>query len=265
MNESHPEPSPQADEPAHDQDVNRMEAALRASHKSGAFSFSGFGSLADALPAKNASIATPAAGAVQNHFEEVADDLLELLRQVQSLSAAQAELSTKVDALSAAMQDRSRSASREVTQIREDLLSERRGLALRSVFDKLIEPWERLRNMSEALARQPSAPPPKKFGGKSVSAAPSQEQIFRNQLQAVVSILGRALRELGCEEFTPAAGEPFDPHTMDCVAYAPGPQGVVIRCIKPGFRAGAATLSPAQVSIADPQTAAPEQSNKGAQ
>jgi hypothetical protein len=240
--------------------LEQMEAAFRTLGKSVPFSAVDPSATfthrddADAAeeppPPDEAAHYPPAAALAGAHdrLEELADDQLQVLRQVQSLAAGQADVLARLDALSRSFQQWTSALGREVAQVRAELLSRQRGLALRDLFDGMIGPWERLRSLSDAI-RQPS--PSRKPAVNAANLA-RQREALSNQLQAVVAILGRSLRDLGFEEFTAEEGQAFDPHCMECAGYATGPTGVVLKVVKPGYRAGDITVSPVQVLIADP-------------
>jgi molecular chaperone GrpE (heat shock protein) len=243
-----PSPSDPNPEPAYGPQLEALESAMRTAAKGALFPRAALAQNARVVvreePAPEPAALPAEASETQAWRDEMADDLLELLRQVQTLSAQQTQLQASLDALTQEMRGAAGGSQREVAQLRSELLSQRRGMAVRSIFESLVGPWERLRVMSEALSRASAA------DGRQPSG--EHPEALLNQLQAIVTILGRALRDLGFEEFEPAEGQPFDPHRMICAGYMEGPPGIVLKCTKPGFCAGDVVASPAMVLIADP-------------
>lgn len=232
--------------------LDELESAIRTAEKEASFPLASVALGRQTLfHAASKPSEAGSADSFQSWRDEVADDLLELFRQVQALAGQQSQFAAAIESLSHELKEAAAATHREVAQLRTDLLSQRRGAALHSIFETLIDPWQRLGMISEALLRTAPAGPSKTKGP--ASAEPTAEAL-RNQVQAAVSILGRALRELGLEEFTAQAGEPYDPKRMLCAGYMAGPPNVVLKSVKPGFCAGDFIITPAMVVIADPQT-----------
>jgi len=61
------------------------------------------------------------------------------------------------------------------------------------------------------------------------------------------------LHVLGFEEFNVGEGKAFDPVCMECVGYAEGKSGVVLKARRPGYCAGGKIVRPAGVVIANPR------------
>ncbi len=205
----------------------------------------------DGLPSRDVHL--------DDRLEELADDQLELMRSMEGLAIAQSALSRRIEELSHAMTQSTTSLSHSINHLRSELVSERRGLALKSIFDSLIEPYERLGAMAKGLAagvKQDSEEAPAKETDK--AADEPDRTAVQNQIQAVVMILQRAVRELGFEEYRPAVGEPFAPERMSCAGYAEGEPGVVLETVKTGYRAGDLVVMPAAVLIADPMSISQE-------
>nr|MDQ3806190.1 nucleotide exchange factor GrpE [Acidobacteriota bacterium] len=165
--------------------------------------------------------------------EEIAEDMLELLRRVKFIESAHAELLTRLERMEGALRDTSRQFALEFEALRRDLLGERKAMGALSVCHAVLPTLDSLRVMYARLH-------------------PSKDSRTRAQLDALIQTLGATLRGLGFLEFNAAQGEAFDPASMECLGFAEGQPGVVLSAARPGYRAGDAIVRPAGVVIAGP-------------
>jgi len=178
-----------------------------------------------------------ASAAPRSHdaLEELADDLLQLLRRVQALEQRQEDILARLDQLTQQVQHGLHGLGQQTESLARDLAGERKGLALIGIFNATLPALESLDAIRGVLD-------------------PDKDPVFQRQVAAVCDILSRLLRSLGLTEFRPAGGQPFDPWSMECRGFADGPPGVVLGVIRPGYRAAEQVLLPAAVRIADPAT-----------
>ena len=191
-----------------------------------------------------------------DRLDELLEDQLEVLRQVQTLAVEQTRQSQRLDALAESVRGMATTTHQGLSRLRTELLSESKGVAHLRTLEALVEPYDRLSNMCEALQRQRNAAKPSQRSRRRKSKQDDSAESVHNQLRAVVMILERAIRDLGFERFEVQVGEPFDPEQMQCSPdYAEGEPGIVLKVMKPGYRAGNAVVIPAEVVIADPLAA----------
>jgi molecular chaperone GrpE (heat shock protein) len=195
---------------------------------------------------------------MNEHLEELTDEVAELRRHVRSLTRAQAELGERIEHGSNTMIGSLDMVARELARTRQDLVSERKGMALRSVFDAIIGPYQRLSAMHDALQPGSKSPP-----GNDVPVLSNERDALCNQIQAAAFVLRKAIRELGFEQFHAREGEPFDPQRMSACGFGEGVPGMVITPTKPGYRAGDLVALPAQVIIAKPSASAADETSSG--
>jgi molecular chaperone GrpE (heat shock protein) len=175
-----------------------------------------------------------AAGSIQ----ELADDLLLLLRMVRGLSDAQTEMRAQVESALSRLQQIQRQQAAELYNLRRDLLNERRAQANRSAFDAVHPVIDHI-------------------GLIQASMSDCDSSVARH-MSALLSALRMLLRGLGFAPFSVDVGAPFDPARMECVEYAKGEQGVVLAVLRPGYQADGVVVRPCGVAIADPAAASPD-------
>ena len=170
-------------------------------------------------------------------IDELADDLLHLLRMVRELSDGQAALRAHVDSLLAQQQQFQRQQATELYNLRRDLLGDRRAQANRSAFDAVHPAVDQIELLQAAL--------------------PESESSARS-MSVLLSALRMVLGGLGFVPFSVEVGDPFDPTRMECIEYAEGEKGVVLAVLRPGYRADGAVVRPCGVAIADPVATVPD-------
>ncbi len=142
------------------------------------------------------------------------------------------ELKATLERVEDLVQSNARSLARSVSQLRDDLVGERRALAAQSVFAALADRIDQMRQMRDGLDR-------------------TRDARMLAQLEAVLESLAVILRALGFAEFAASPGDAFDPHSMQSAGYAAGPEGVVVGSVLSGYRVGQFVLRPATVTIGE--------------
>ena len=164
--------------------------------------------------------------------EEIAEDMLELLRSVNAIERMQREVVQRLDQVETTLRDTARQYAREVDTLRRDLLGERKALSALSVFNSVLPMLDSLRAMRANLPRRKNTP-------------------VGQQLDALIQTLGTTLRSLGFVEFEVKKDEPFDPGRMECLGFASGRPGIVLQVVRPGYCTREVVVRPAGVIIAE--------------
>jgi molecular chaperone GrpE (heat shock protein) len=180
------------------------------------------------VPSANVPTADPS-----GQLEELADDMLSLLKRVKSLEELQGQVLGRIDQLQSAVERSSEVAAREADSLRRELLGQRKHIAQMSAFQAVVTGLERLQVMRGELDTH-------------------KDNRMIGQLDAVLQTLGTMLRGLGFVEFRAEVQEPFDPTRMECLGYASGEPNVVLKCLRSGYRADQTVVRPAGVLIANP-------------
>lgn len=162
-------------------------------------------------------------------IEEISDDLLHVLRIVRGLSDAQSDLHARLES---SLEKLERGHAAEFDKLRRDLLGERRAQANRSAFDAIHPAVDQIEMMQATL--------------------PDSESEAARYTSVLLSTLRMVLRGLGFDSFSVTVGDRFDPARMECVDYAAGDQGVVLRVLRPGYEADGVVVRRCGVAIADP-------------
>ncbi|MFM9966073.1 MAG: nucleotide exchange factor GrpE [Planctomycetaceae bacterium] len=183
----------------------------------------------------------PAEG-VGDHLEEIANDMLVLMRRLRDIEGSQQTILARLDQVQEGWTQSARTIAREVDVLRRDVQGDRRHTATLDVSNELIPLIDRLRMMRANL-----------------DANADQRMIA--QLEGVLESLVACLRRMGCQEFQVRPGESFDPARMECVGYVTeGVPDQVQAVMCPGYVCGQTVLRPASVQVAKPRSAADEAS-----
>lgn len=175
------------------------------------------------------------------HLEELADDMLNLLRRMIKVEEGQQTILTLLAQQGTASAQSARTIAREVDTLRRDMVGDRKHIATTSVFNELIPLIDRFQTMCAHLDGE-------------------ADLRMRSQIEGVLDTLSACLRRLGCEEFAAASGSAFDPSRMQCEAYVDeGEPGHVAATVKPGYLFGEFVLRPATVTV----TTVPPAANEG--
>lgn len=196
----------------------------------------------DLQPEELDSIPRPAAESsdrVENFLNEIAEDMLQVLKDLKELQRRQAEIEARLEQLSQGHL----ATARELDNLRRDLLGERKALAAINVFKTIVPRLDSLRIMQRKL--------------------PKKDSSTRQQLQGIMDALTLILQGLGYMEFKVQLKEPFDPERMECCGYADGPLGMVLGLERPGYLAQEQVVRPAGVLIANPKKPVQKKSKRG--
>jgi hypothetical protein len=176
-------------------------------------------------------------------MEELADDVLQLLRRMSAVEQRLDGLAAGINGLGHALSEGVAANTRQVDALRRDLLGDRRSVAVGSTFGVAVSALDSLTAMQAGLD-------------------PGLDLRLIEQLAAVTSALTSLLERLGFVAFEAVPGEPFDPTRMRCLGFSRGTPGLVLAAVSPGYAAGGAVVRPAGVLIADPtgQDRPPEES-----
>lgn len=188
----------------------------------------------EAAPAAAPVSSSAMPGAWNESMEELADDMLALLKRVKTLEEQQTETLSRLELLRTSLVAAAESTARESDALRRELLGERKHLAMMSAFLAVAPGLERLQIMRGELD-------------------PAKDRRTLDQLHAVVETLSTMLRGLGFTQFEAQANEPFDSTRMECVGFDRGEPNVVLKCVRAGFLAGQTVVRPAGVLIANPR------------
>jgi molecular chaperone GrpE (heat shock protein) len=168
-------------------------------------------------------------------LEEVAEDLLELMKQMSTLEGRMASLAASVERLQQTVESGVRAQLMEADRLKEALISDRKEFIGRSTFNAIRPAMESLQYLKEGY---------------------EERQADAGQIrhtQALLDILGGVAQMLGYQSFSPTLGDEFDPQSMECSGYAPGASGKVVQVERAGYRAGSVLVRPCAVILGGPQ------------
>jgi molecular chaperone GrpE (heat shock protein) len=185
-------------------------------------------------PEANRSGSQGESAKVLERLEELADDMLTLMRRLRELEAGQQKLLERLDQFVEQQAASQRNAAREVDTLRRDLIGERRHLATTELIQEMMPLIDRMSAMRDHLD-------------------PERDERMRTQLGGVVDALGACLRRLGGQEFFVDSGTAFDQFQMDANEQWLGASSVVEVTLKPGMRVGQIVLRRALVKLAAQQ------------
>ena len=188
---------------------------------------------AAAMPQPKPASAGPA-GDVAAHLEELAEDMVGLLRRMQSLDESLSATAARSERIESRMEELAVSNGRALDALRRDTVGERRHLAAVGVLDAMI-PW------MDALA------------GHARRCDEDGSAETAQQIHTTLELLSAMLRTLGFVALEIRVGDPFDPRCMQSVAYADGKPGTVVDIVGPGYTSDDAVVRPARVLVPDPQ------------
>ncbi len=164
-------------------------------------------------------------------IDEVAEDMLELMKRATALDAKVDALAAGLARLQQTVSDAARMQGHEIDKLKETLISDRKELIGRSTFNALtpaIESFQYLREAYQKLAEDHGAV---------------------RQTATMLDLLNGIVQMLGYQPFTATPGEAFDPHRMECAGYGEGEPGRVISVERPGYKAGGLLVRPCAVVI----------------
>jgi molecular chaperone GrpE (heat shock protein) len=178
--------------------------------------------------------------------EELADDMLELTKQMAAQDARLTALTAAVAQLEATLEGMARAQGIEMERLKEVLISDRKELIGRSTFNALVPAMESLRYLDSM------------HHGHKLHAS------LRQQTRTILDLLTGIAQSLGYRAMEVEKGAPFDPQTMECVGFEEGEPGRVLRVDGPGYRAGSVLVRPCRVILGRPKPqAGPAVERKG--
>jgi molecular chaperone GrpE (heat shock protein) len=172
----------------------------------------------------------------EEQLDEIADDMLQLMKRVQDIEASQKRLFTCFEELQSNLKQAIQSVARETDLMRREILGDRKHTATMNLYNEIIPLLERLRIMQRNMDER-------------------EDERTLHQLNSVNETLSASLRRLGCAEFQVNIGDAFDPARMECDGFMEeGESGIVLGVVRPGYLAGNTVIRPAGVLIADTRT-----------
>lgn len=165
-------------------------------------------------------------------LEEIADDMLELLRRLKALENGQAQLSERLGLIDLRIQETSRADAREIDNLHRELVGERKSLLGRGLLNAVLPALESLHDMQTGLDSK-------------------RDKRAIHQLTAAATSLKGALQGMGFFEFQVAVGEAYDPGRMECLGYVKGEPGIVRKAVRPGYRTQGGVVRPAGVLLGE--------------
>lgn len=163
--------------------------------------------------------------------EELAEDMLDLMKKVSALDVKLSALVAVVMQLQASLEAATRVQGLEIEKLKEALISERKELIGRSTFNAVMPAIESLRFLEDMQAGRKALPQ------------------LTKQTQNLLDVLTGITQALGYRPVEVLNGEAFDPYTMECVGYVPGEQGKVVRMERSGYKAGNVMVRPCRVYL----------------
>ncbi len=181
--------------------------------------------------------ATPSPGGPRDdaaeHLEELAEDMVALLRRMAGLEESLAGIGKLVGDVRLGVDDLRVSHARALDALRRDSIGDRRHTAAVGVLDAMIA-W------MDALAAH---------GRRTGDDGPPEAA---HQTAVTLDLLAAMLRSMGFVSLEVVVGDPYDPARMQCVGHADGRPGVVLEVVGPGYASDGVVVRPARVLIADP-------------
>jgi len=171
---------------------------------------------------------------VAAHLEELAEDMVGLLRRLQSLEESLAATAARTERIESRTEELAAANARALDGLRREIVGDRRHLAAVGVLDAMI-PW------MDALT------------GHARRCSEDGSPETTQQIHTTLELLSAMLRTLGFVALDVRVGDPFDPRRMQSVAYADGKPGTVVDIVGPGYTSDGAVIRPARVLIPDPQ------------
>jgi molecular chaperone GrpE (heat shock protein) len=162
--------------------------------------------------------------------EEVADDMLDIIKKIGQIENKITLLGSTVQYLQQLVENSSKSIVIEIDRIKEILISDRKEFTSRSTLNALIPTLESLRFIEEISVEE-------------------KDNRLRKQSELIRSVLTGLIQMLGYREHEAKTGTDFDPFTMRCMGYDDGEPGKVIRTVYPGYISGNLMVKPCGVIL----------------
>jgi hypothetical protein len=172
-------------------------------------------------------------------LDELVEDMMHVLQRLQAIEEGIGRLQGRIEQLGARSDETGRAIAGELSSQRRDLLGERKGVLARGLFNAVVGHIDALRAMRQGL-----------YDPK--GNLEKNNRRTADHLDAIEITLLTALQGMGFNEFHAKVGDPFSPSSMECLGYARGERGVVLRVVRSGFVASEGVVRPAGVYIAEP-------------
>ena len=186
------------------------------------------------LPAESPAKAASANAGV---LEELADDMLAVMRRLTALEQANAQLYTRLEEADMRAYEMGRVVSQQVDLLRRDLIGDKSSLLARSLFNSIVSHIDAMVAMREDLEQ-----------GK--DRHDKHNKRLARQIEALELSLITALQGLGFHQFKASAGDRFNATRMEPLGFDAGPPGSVVRAIRHGFETKDGIMRRAGVIVA---------------
>jgi len=163
-------------------------------------------------------------------FEEIADDMLHLMEQMRRNEKRLKDMEHSLHQTTEILSQSIKSSRMELDKLKDSLFSEKKAFLARSTLNAILPALESLEILGESKR------------GDRRDMDPDQISVLSNMLRNII-------QSLGYTRFAANAGDSFDPGSMECLDYAEGNSGVVVRTINAGYRAGETVIKPCGVVL----------------
>jgi molecular chaperone GrpE (heat shock protein) len=172
---------------------------------------------------------------ISESLEEIAEDMLDLLKKIERLEETQKDIVDAVNHLKGIIEQSQQRQEKDLDKIRRELIGEHKTAAVRNVFNAVIPVIDSLKSMMEGLD-------------------PEEDSRMLQQKSAISSTLRVLIQQLGFNEFSVEIGETFDPNRMEILGYenANGENGRVSKMIRTGYQTSSAIVRPCGVLVLGP-------------
>lgn len=166
--------------------------------------------------------------------EEIAEDMVYFMEQMKTMETLQNYLVSYIERLHQTIQESDKRHMIALENLRQELLGERKALAVRDSFNAILPTFDSLELMRDGIPDSP------------------ENVQIRAQLQAVTSSLTNIIQTLGFIEFEAELGSTFDPSFMECLGYVEGEANSVVKVKRKGYKVGNIIVRPCGVILAKP-------------
>ena len=171
---------------------------------------------------------------ISDSLEELADDMLHLMRQVQGIEQRLADSTTRLERIEQSVNQSNIYFGQQLDKFRREIIGERKALSSLSILNAVLPTLDSLKSA---------------FLTKSTETANMADNSL---ILSIIDSLNRMLRNLGFTEFMAIHGDPFDPDYMECLGYSDGNSGIVLDIVRPGYKVENTIVRPVGVILADP-------------
>lgn len=165
-----------------------------------------------------------------DYMEELVQDMRHLIEGFNTIVKRFDQFEEKIQHSEQIAEKFLKGIAREVDQIRDQLLSERKAFVNRSVFTTILPAIESLEISQKNIDDK-------------------KDSIAYQQIKGVLDLLKTILQTIGYTPFSIEPGEEFNTSCMECAGYAEGEQGIVIKMERPGYKIGETVAKPCSVIV----------------